>query len=392
MVKIRLVLILLTFLVVGSVGYFVSLYARGYKLDLKTFKFTPSGILAVKSDPDGAQIFINGDFKGATNTNISLSPGNYDVAIKKDGYITWNKRVTIEKEVVTTVSAGLFRSTPALSPDLTKIVYATNFSPDPANAAKNGLWLMETISLPFGFGHDPRRITDGDQTGNSWQFSPDGRQILLSTQAGAYLLDNSTFTPETQLVNIAAKKLQTIADWQNEKKVRLNAEIKNLPPEVVDLLSRKTSAVSFSLDGNKILYTASASATLPNNLIKPLPGSSTQKQERDIKPGKTYVYDIKEDRNFLIDDNDTPPNIDSDPATASSERRLFWLANSDNLVLTEPGKISVMDYDGTNRQDIFSGSYEAPFAFPFGSSGKILILTNLGSDSATPNLYYLSLK
>ena len=60
--------------------------------------------------------------------------------------------------------------------------------------------------------------------------------------------------------------------------------------------------------------------------------------------------------------------------------------------MAEEGKIVIMDYDGTNTQTVYSGSYEFPFAFPFGSNEKIIILTNLGGDSSPPNLYSLSLK
>jgi len=45
------------------VGLFVSYYARGYKLDLRTFKFQPNGILVLKSEPDGASVYINGELK-----------------------------------------------------------------------------------------------------------------------------------------------------------------------------------------------------------------------------------------------------------------------------------------------------------------------------------------
>jgi hypothetical protein len=51
-----------------------------------------------------------------------------------------------------------------------------------------------------------------------------------------------------------------------------------------------------------------------------------------------------------------------------------------------------MDYDGTNRQEVYSGSYIAPHAFPTVNKERLLILTNLGADSVLPNLYSLSLK
>ena len=62
------------------------------------------------------------------------------------------------------------------------------------------------------------------------------------------------------------------------------------------------------------------------------------------------------------------------------------------LVLAEEGKVIIMDYDGTNRQEVYTGSYIAPHAFPTVSDERLLLLTNLGADSGSPNIYSLTLK
>ncbi|OGM81344.1 hypothetical protein A2361_01570 [Candidatus Woesebacteria bacterium RIFOXYB1_FULL_40_26] len=387
--KIRLLVITLTILIVGSLGYLATLYARGFRFDTKTFKFTPNGILVIKSDPSGAQIFINGELKTASDASISVSPGTYDVTLKKEGFISWNKRLTIEKEVVTEADVSLFRTVASLSPITFSGCVNPKVSFDYARIAcfipQNdiGLWVIETFNLPLGFVREPRRVTDGDLTDTIWDFSPNDRQILLTTKQGMFLLDTGTFTPQAQRVNVASRKNTILAEWEEEKQIKLTAQLRNLSPEVADILNRKASSVAFSFDETKVLYTASGSATLRDNLIPSLPGSSTQKQERDIKEGNTYIYDIKEDRNFLVYEGEI------NPATTA----LRWFPTSQNLILAEDGKITIMDYDGTNRQVIYSGSYIAPNAYPSSSPGKLLILTNLGAtDASFPNLYSLSLK
>lgn len=415
MTKIRVFLILLTIIVVGTIGLFVSYYARGYRFNFKTLKFAPNGILVIKSDPTGAQVFINGDLRTATDANMPLSPGIYDLSIRKDGYINWDKRLTIEKEVVTEIDPSLFRSVPSLapitftgcanpvaSPDYTKIVYAVLPGIGIGND-KIGLWVLETVNLPIGFAKDPRRITDGDLTGATWQFSPDGQQLLIFTKQGIFQINVGTFTPQTQWVNVASSYQKILTSWDTLRKEKISAQTRNLPPELVDILNRKSKAVVFSPDENKILYTASGSATLADNLIPQLPGSSTQKQDRDIKIGNTYVYDIKEDRNFLVYDQEV--NLDGtlfQTQTTSSTSgqktitnfvpNLSWFPTSRNLVLAEEGRITIIDYDGTNKQVVYSGVYTAPFAFPFASTAKLLLLTNLGADSSPTNLYSLTLK
>ena len=381
-------------------GLFVSYYARGYKLDLRTFKFQPNGILVLKSEPDGASVYINGELKTATNASISISPGTYDVEVRKDGYFTWYKRLTIEKEIVTEADISLFKDVPSLSPvtstgainpvmseDGSKIVFSILPSKD-TGSEQTGLWELDTFSLPLGFGAGPRKITDGDMTGASYIFSPDGKQILLTISNGSYLIDTGSLTAQNQRVNIASKKDVTLNTWKAEKEAKNQDLIRNFPPELSDILSRKSSNFVFSPDNNMILYTASSSGTLPEGLVRPLPGASTQHQERDIQIGHTYVYDIKEDRNFLITDQPvTIDNIDN-PQTGA----LRWMSTSKHLLLSQNGQIVVMDYDGTNRQVVYSGSYVTPSAFPFSNATKLLVLTNLGASLATPNLYTLTVK
>lgn len=379
MTKIRVLLFFLGIAVVGLLGFLALTYARGYRLDFKTLKFISKGILVVKTDPTGAQVFVNKDLIGASDSNFSLSPATYDVEIRKNGFITWYKRLTIEKETVTEVKADLFKSAPSFAPitqdGVTQPVSSDNFS-QIAYAGEGGLWILENINFPIGFAKDPREITDGDLTNASWQFSPDGRELLLDTSSGSFLLDTGKLTPQSQRINISSKKSTTLETWQKEREAKLLAQARNLPSELQDLLQRKVSQIVFSPDETKILYTASQSGTLSPDLIKPIPGASTQNEDRDIKIDHTYVYDIKEDRNFLI----------------GGGGKLFWLPNSRNLVLAEPNKITVMDYDGTNRQVVFSGNYTPPYVFPYLNGEKLLILTNLGADSQTPNLYSISIK
>jgi hypothetical protein len=396
MAKIRLLVFIISILIVGSIGVFISYYARGYKFDFKTFttkgviQFQPNGILVIKSEPDGASVYIDGSLKTATNATISLSPGVYDVEVKKEGYFSWYKRLTIDKEIVTQATVSLFKNVPSLSPatfsgaenpimseDGGRIAYtvlpATGITDD-----KTGLWVLDTFSLPLGFSNDPKRITDGDLTNTTYSFSPDGRQIILTTLNGIFVLDAGSFTPQNQRVNIASQKDATLTEWEKEKSVKNASLIRNLPPELTDILTRKTSDFVFSPDQNMILYTASASGTLPDKLISPLPGASTQKQERNVQEGHTYVYDVKEDRNFFITDQPQPV--------------LRWMSTSRHLLLAAPGQIVIMDYDGTNKEVVYSGSYISTFAFPFNNATRLLILTNLGAESASPNLYTLTIK
>ncbi len=380
MAKLRVFILLSTMIVVGVIGYFVSLIARGYRFDTDTFTFLENGILVAKSDSDGASIFIDGDLKGATNTNLKLSPNTYDVEIKKNGYISWKKRLTIKKEEVTQITAQLFKVAPSFSPvtfdgaenpvvssDFSKIAYTNS----------EGLFIMTVSSLPIGFPNDPKKIADGELIGSSYSFSPNSREIMLTTKKGVYILNTNEFTSQDNFVNVIAQKTTILNNWKLEKNRKDESEFRLLPLEMATILEKDVSDFTFSPDETMVMYTASSEANIKKGLIEELPGSSTQKEERDIKVGNTYIYDIKEDRNFLVSD---------------TGRSLYWLPTSRHLIVPDEGKIIIMDYDGTNRQTVFSGDYIAPHAYPFVNASKLLILTNLGSNSIIPNLYSLSIK
>ena len=384
----RLLIFLSTILVLGIFGTAAIMYARGYRVDRDNLAITTSGLLVANSEPNGVQVFVDGELMTATDNTINLPPGTHDLLLKKEGYISWQKRIDIEKEIVTQIDAFLPPVAPSLtaltfsgavnpqiSPDRTKIAYAIPSNGD--NLEKAGLWIIDFTNLPLGFNRDPRRITDGNLVEAEWKWSPDGRELLLTTQNGVYLLDTGEFTPQAQRINVASRLLLIEADWQELERKLLETQIGRLHDAIEEIFATTVGDIQFSPDGDKILYTALDEVTLPDDAVPQLPGASTQNQERTIKPGNKYVYDIKEDRNFKIADPEQP---------------IYWLPNSLNLILPKEDSISIVDYDGTNARAIFPGNYVYPHAFPSSTLDRILILTNLGFEDSTANLYWVSLR
>ena len=378
---VRVFALFATFFVVGVVGYFVSLLARGYEFDISTFKFFENGILVAKSDPDGASIYINNDLKGATNTNLRLPPGSYDIKIKKDGHLTWQKTLSIKKEEVTQITAHLFKTVPSFSPITYSGAKDPVVSPDFSKIAytnSDGLWILSVSTLPIGFSSDPKMILKSPiPQGSKLSFSPNSRELLLETKTSLYVLSTAEENEQSSLINKIGQKEAILKEWQDEKNKKDDAEIKLLPTEFSKILKENTKSFTFSPDETMVMYVASSEAQIKEDLIPKLPGSNSQKEERYIKVGKTYIYDIKEDKNFLVNDNG---------------RSLYWMPTSRHLILPDEEKVIVMDYDGTNRQVVYSGNYVSPHAYPFVNASKILILTNLGSSENPTNLYSMSIK
>ncbi len=380
MTKLRVVIFLLTIVIVGSVGFLVSLYAKGYRLNNNN-KLVPNGLFVANSDPNGAQILIDGKLNSATNSTISLVPGSYNIEIKKEGYINWTKKIEIQNGIVTEIDASLFPQAaplnpitfagavdPVISPDYSKIVYG----------ATDGIWVIQTINLPLGFNSQPTKITDlVPDINTSWQWSPDSRQVLITTKLSNYLLNVSETTNSTDLVDITSSLPKTKSVWDAATSKELNSLLSKLPAELISIFQTKTKNIAFSPDQTKILYIATASATIRKGLVPGLPGSSTQQESRNLQKEKTYVFDIKEDRNFEITD---------------TSGGVYWFPTSRNLLLPQKDSVMIADYDNTNKQTIYGGSYVYPNAFPTPNTSRIFILTNLGALKATPNLYSLNLR
>lgn len=432
MIRVRVILFLLTTFFVLGAGYLLILFARGHRFDTKTLTFRPEGLFVITSSPDGAKVLIDGKLESATNTQNNLPPGTYEIVLEKDGYIPWKKTITIKAEEVTKIDAQLFPAAPSLSAltfagatnpvlsdDGTKIAYGVPAS-DKANSERVGIFILDLGDLPIGFSRDPRRITNADPTNLSWAWSPDSRQLLVKSTQGYFLLESGTFSTLSTLSILSASALsETLAEWQEEQDKKYQEKLKDIPKDLQNLLSQ--TKVMFSPDKKKILYTASQDFQIPEGLISPLPGSSTQKEERKAKKGNTYVYDLKEDRNFLVFSGNLPEvkslleeaSAAANTKTSSTTQKsptaragaslitrhispitsVRWFPTSNHIVLSEEGKITIIDYDGTNPQTIYAGPYIAPYAIPFPNTTRLLILTNLGAgDNAVGNLYAISLR
>ncbi len=98
-------------------------------------------------------------------------------------------------------------------------------------------------------------------------WSPDGTQIIASisetpdSSPTYYLLNASQYNQTPQ--DITAIYQQTLDLWQQQRKDKEAAQLKSLKPVVQQFAEKNFRILSWSPDDNKILYQASASATMP---------------------------------------------------------------------------------------------------------------------------------
>ena len=83
----------------------IILYVKGVNFDFDSKSFIQTGILAVRSNPTDAAIFLDGQQKRQRQGDLTfLLPGSYTVNLKKTGYQDWTKTLAVEAGQVTWTS------------------------------------------------------------------------------------------------------------------------------------------------------------------------------------------------------------------------------------------------------------------------------------------------
>ncbi|MBI2008219.1 PEGA domain-containing protein [Candidatus Amesbacteria bacterium] len=303
-----------------------------------------------------------------TNTTTNLEPGTYQIEIKKDGYQPWKKTLALQAEIVTRASATLFPSVPSLKAITTGGASNPVLSPDGTKVAftqAGKLYTLDLTESPLGLiSRDPKLLSTVNYQLSTISWSPDSRQILSSN----LLID----TTSSQVSSVSAL---TLSSWTARRQTLDAQRFLTLPSAMQNLLATSAADLAWSPKETKLLYTATASAVIPDRLKSPLPGSSTQTQDRHLTPKNVYVYDLEEDRNFKIDSG------------------YSWFPDSYHLFKTANQQVIITEYDGQNQTVVYDGPMEPNFAAPYPSGKQILILTNLNpSLSSIPNLYAVSLR
>ena len=371
-------------------------FANGYQITTKgKISFLSTGIISATSKPNGASVYVDDRLVTATDDTINLTPGNYTVKIVKDGYLPWQKNATIKKETVFQTATQLFRSAPdikpitqagainpAVSPDGSLVI----FSVASASAAKdNGLFLLELSNTPVSFLSKNVKQLSSNLQNLDWSkftfiFSPDSKQFLASSSAKNvnYLIDLTTTTDYKNLYDVTAKLDLIKENWDDQEQEIIKIKTALLPKELRPFVSTSSAKNTvFNEDETKVFYLAQTDGNLKNNIITPPPVQSTQTQSRDIKKDNYYVYDLKDDTNFWLGSKDL--------------YNLKWIANSSNLIYIEDQKIQTIEYDNTNKQTLFAGTFDKDTVYPWLDGNKIATLT-APYNNAQKNIYSITIK
>lgn len=405
-----------------------------------------TGLLAANSFPTGAEIRIDDKLVSATDDTIYLEPGLYDVTIVKEGYTPWNKQVKIEKELVTQTNAQLFPIAPSLStltftgvtnlqpaPDGEKIVY---YSASASAETKNGLYILGlTPNTNLTLSRGPRQIAQDSQNFNledaRYIWSPDSSEIMVITANRTVLLDAGKLNNLDLLPDVGYKQKQILSEWEQEMYLRERQFISEFPEEIIQIATISAEDVYISPDKKRLIYTATAAAQIPENIVNDaLPSTNATPEVRNLQPNTIYIYDREEDRNYKVaalatdsakttkkllaidafDQNSplltaSPSSFTSLQATESAQtannfnsyhspvytNTFQWYPDSKHLLYVENNLIRVMEFDGGNRVTLYSGPFAKNFVYPSPNAERLIIITSFSPDSPM-NLYAVELK
>jgi hypothetical protein len=108
--RIRFVLFYLSVTIFLAGLPFILSFSLGYKFDRRTFKFTKTGLLIIKTQPAGADIFLDKKLLGEKTpyTVNELLPGTYELKLELERYYPWTAQVQIEANKLTRFEKIIF--------------------------------------------------------------------------------------------------------------------------------------------------------------------------------------------------------------------------------------------------------------------------------------------
>ncbi len=371
----RLLFTLAAFVLVAGTSVAIFFYARGLKFNPEEKRIEKTGMVLVKSRPDGAKIFFDNELITATPSTLSgLKPGQYNLTLIKEGYSKWEKDVSVQEGLVTSVSALLISQTPELKP-LTSTGAYSPITTDQQNkiafkikkGSKTGIGILnlENTTLPLIKTSANQIIPDTKQASysaaKSMQWSPLGTELLVEVdESRSYLIKTDVSGPNK--VQQADPKI-TINNWQKEEEEikSLLANRFKLTEEVKKIAT--SSATKWSPDENKFL---------------------TEQQKNGTR--KFIIYNFEKPLSVGEQEKYTPLELDGDDPS-----QVIWYSDSEHLLLVNKDSIRIVEKSGTNITTMYSGRIEEALAVPFPKGDKIVILTKF-KETGEPNLYSLSLQ
>ena len=372
---------------------------KGNEQEFKVIQKT--GMLAVRSLPEGAKVYINDEARTATDDTISsLYPGKYKLKVIKDGFETWEKEIEVFPELVTDMTAVLVSKSPKLDPLTSNDVKAFALSSNQNNIAflskddeKPGIWVLPIGGNPLNLIANSTKLLIPDKgtvfpsEGEKIWWSPDDKEILVQMNPNGFLLYklNNLYSEDILPIQIT-NPTEVFARWKEEWKKdfvtsKVDQIVTDLAPQDWVVKALNGTETSWAPDDEKVFFlTDNTDNVEEKNLANvPLKDVIVYNSEDPLPVGESRIY--------------TPiKGINTD------ETKIYWYSDSYHLILVEKSSdtenyytVSIIRIDGTNKTPIYSGALAEPTAVPTPGGEKIIVLTSIKQNSPT-NLYGITIR
>jgi hypothetical protein len=278
--KTRYLLILVGFTIFILLAPLIVLYTRGLTFDIKTRRFVPTGILAIRTEPKSVKVLIDGQVALNKNGDIKfLLPKEYNIIIRKDGYFDWAKRLPVLANQVTWASPApnklfLFLSNPSAQTLSSRVAdfYADN----------NSLVYLSGDSIVVSSANNPSQSENFTlpKAVNHILASPNGQYFALTNTAAtispATILvfdkNSHSFTDLTGLFNAPADLEFSFGNQlyalSNQTLYLINLQLKNKSPV-------QTQVLGFTFRENDLYFLAGTSTNASLLVSSPPQASGT---------------------------------------------------------------------------------------------------------------------
>lgn len=384
----RFLLTIITLLVIAVAGFAAAYFAKGYRVSSSTGGLIGTGIISVTSIPDQASVYLDNALITATNANISsLEPKEYQVRIVKDGFIPWEKKLRVKEGFVTDIKATLFPALPSVYPLTYKGVVKPQLSNDgqklafviPGSVKKNGIWVwtMKDSQIGFARGGEPHQILaplDGvDLSAATLQWSADSKQLLASVGDRNLLLDDNSTNDNPK--DITPLLQSTQKQWADDDRVIRNTKLEAIKDGAIRKVASDSAYLKFSPDETKFLYSTDGKTNFKTVDIK-------TNQTYDLPAAYSYSW-LPDSLHIVIVDA-APLPVYPVSGTGGSKTATTGFGVS---------KISIIEYEGFNKAEIFAGNFDPASVFAWPDSSRVVMLYSLPTTTGSvPNLYGINLK
>jgi len=397
----NIISVAVTMLSLLLVTFFTVLYSDGWRLNLlgtenqSNTVVIRTGMLAVRSIPDGAKVYLDNELITATDDTISsLKPQKYNLKVEKEGFEPWTKEITVYPELVTDITAILVLQSPRLEPLTYTDVKAFDLSTNQntiafltSNHEEPGVWTLPLSGNPLNVFRNSAKLLIEDSPlstpslGESVWWSPDDEEILVKMNTKGYLLYNVARKNSTMITPQSVGDGQFVFDrWHKTyeeefSSVKIQAiSNRNIDEFTETLMAEIEQAdATWSPDEEKLFY------FIENPENPSVYDLTVINAEIPLPVSEKRIY--------------TTIKIESLENT-----KVYWYSDSYHLILVEsvPSRpdyytVSLIRIDGTNQTPIYTGRLDSDQAYPTPSGDKIVVLTSL-KDNSPANLYAIVIR